>query len=305
LLCLVPIWWRGGFLSWLTAEDDPTIQHFFRFTHLLIVCAACVGGALLLIKPDNIHVNLSRFATSLTCFLVFLHSKHLFLVVAVLVRALALVGPFAGTMAVIALMFGKLCQDLYGPDVDTNERFQDLKQIILTTFQLFTGCGWPGVMWEFTSKTNLGTTTLFCVYMFLSNLLFGQLILGVIISISEQVLGYKSIRFMKPLQHYICDLPEHQAEALLRATYRLGFELAPIHREIYRLTHGGIPIRSMLELSELPVQLADSRSKNEFATRIEQSELGETWLEGRDLTSCHGMFIEQNETSDVVRRAYV
>lgn len=247
LLCLVPTWVGQpdstcrGFLSWLKADDDP-INHFFRAIHLACVCVAFVGMSLLLSSPENVHINIARTLTSATCFLIFVHSKHLFLVAAVLVRALALVAPFFGTMGVLALIFGKICQDLYGPDVDLNRRFQDLKEIVLTTFQLFTACGWPGLMWEFTSKTNLGTSALFCAYMFVSSLLFGQLVLGVIISISEEVLSYKSIRFMKPVHRYLVDLPEHERDAFLKAIYRIGFQLAHIHQEIYQLTHRSSPV---------------------------------------------------------------
>jgi len=225
---------RGGFFSWLLASDDP-IKAFSRGIHFLCICTSLVGLGLLLNEPDNI----SRTLTSATCFLIFVHSKHLFLVVALLTRALLLVGPFFATIGVLAVLFGKICQDLYGPDIDTNQRFQDLKEIVLTTFQLFTGCSWHAIMWEISSRTHLGSTALFCSYQFVSSLLFGQLILGVIISISEEILGFKSIRINKLVTPYLKDLEEHQRDAFLRAFYGIGLQLAHIHEEIYQLKQTG------------------------------------------------------------------
>jgi len=252
LLCLLPTWFKGfgdehsskGFVSWLLAHDDP-IKSFARIFTFSVVCTSLVGMILLLSKPDNVHVNISRTLTSTTCFLVFVHGKHFFLILATLVRALALVAPFFATMGVLAILFGKMCQDIYGSDIDTNDRYQSLKTIVLTGFQLFTGCGWHEVMWEFTSQSNFGTTALFCVYMFVSSLLFGQLILGVVISISEEVLEFKSVRVNKLVTSHLKGLQEYQREAFLKSFYAVSCQLAHINEEIHRLGKGKTPIYMM------------------------------------------------------------
>jgi len=246
LLFVVPTWFkhissgRSGFFAWLLSYDEPT-QFFSRSLTVVCITASFVGLGMLQ-SDSTVPQNVSRTLLSATCFLTFVHSKHFNAVTNMLSRALMCVVPFFSTMLVFALLFGKFCQDVYGADVDVNSYFGDLRDILVTTFRIFTAEGWHEIMWQLSSRTNLGTTALFCAYVFISSLLLGQLILGVIITISEDVLSFKSMRMHKLIAPYLKGLEDHEQKAFLINFFTVSCQLFHILEEIHQLQSGRCPM---------------------------------------------------------------
>jgi len=282
LLALLPRW-RNGMLFWLFAYEDP-IYFSNRVATLSIVIISFVGLALLYNESDGVADNVSRTLLSTTCLLTLFHGSYFRVALTVLSRALTFAGPFFATVSILALGFGKLCHDLY-EDVD-EQYFTDLKGIVLTTFRLFTTSGWHNIMWYFIEQTNMATAILFSAYMFIVSLLFGQLILGIIISISQQVLSFKSIRMHKLVPPYLQGLQRHERRALLNDFKLISAQLAHIHEEIYQLRHGRAPIDRTLESSSsnwgLPAETVRVASDDFGMNGVEMSRV----MDIRDMRSC-------------------
>jgi len=227
-----------------------------------------MAGLVLLQSGASVPENVSRTMLALTCFMIFVHSRPFVLIYISLFRALMIILPIGVTSFVFNVFFGKMCQDIY-KDVDQWKYFSNFRDIVLTTFQLFTSEGWEVIMWNLSHSTNVGTAFLFCVYVFISSLLFGQLILGVIAGVFQEVAQFSSTRIHALVAPHLSGLSDGRSEALLGDFSTLSYQLSHLHESIEHLGGSNSP----------PVHRIESSNNG----TLHENEQESSSVEGREL----------------------
>ena len=90
-------------------------------------------------------------------------------------------------------------------------------------------------MWYFHFQTHFGTTILFCIYVFINTLLCAQLLLGFIITVSQNVDSYPSVTIYEALKSVTSRLPEKEKETLIEDFLTINFKLMELHEAIDNL----------------------------------------------------------------------
>jgi len=152
---------------------------------------------------------------------------HLFM------RALTAVSSLLSTMAVIMAAFALACRDAFGGiDCDHGAACEDgiplfptFSMSVATMVRLFIGEGWHGVMFATVVDIRNGDPSLggeyknlalilFPIYILLVTMLFGQLLVGVTITLYQEAMQLQSPRVYKLLTHVFRNYSEAERKAL-------------------------------------------------------------------------------------------
>lgn len=215
-----------------------------RIIALFTVCASWTGLFLMFIQAEEgidllgetyvVEQRYQRTMVGFTASFVFTRSRHFARMVNTMSRSLQACWPFIFTALLVMLAFGELCELLY-KDADTPPYFTTTSRSFTTVFQIFVG-EWTEIMWDISVVTNYGTTLLFVVYAFFSTLLFGQLVLGVIISVFVEADSFASSRIYDAIVPVYQNLNETEREALVADFLTINYRLIHIHEQIEILT---------------------------------------------------------------------
>jgi len=125
--------------------------------------------------------------------------------------------PIFVTLLVVILLYSSIALYLFrGQGVasdDGNEYFPTLGVSIFTHFQLFIGEGWHDIMKAAVAATDQSVMYLFVTYIILVTMLFGNLFLGVVIDLYNDMEGVQSINLHETLQISFADLEDDEQEA--------------------------------------------------------------------------------------------
>jgi len=131
------------------------------------------------------------FVLSLGLIRLITSSVHFSKIVYVLFVSLHETGPIGITLGVVILVYSSLALLLfrdYGITSDTgNPYFSELGTSVFTHFQLFIGEGWHDIMYSAIGATDSTAAVYFISYTLVVTILFGNLILGVIIDVYNEV----------------------------------------------------------------------------------------------------------------------
>ena len=139
------------------------------------------------------------------------------------------------TMLVIMTVFSLMARDLYGDITEDGYLlFPDFVRSFITMFRLFIGEGWHGIMYEAANGSDNTAKAFFMLYTFLVTMLFGQLLVGVIISQYQDVEQVISMRVFSTIERLCQDLSANEKEQLMEDFLAVNYRLMHIHEEIDR-----------------------------------------------------------------------
>jgi len=229
-----------GVQSYFTKQDPNT--KVSRRVILWICAFSATGVGFLYGDPDGelVGTNLSRFMVSSTVWILFwtsylyrsmLHTfwlsvkaSFMFLITMWVVMSL-----FA--FAAVQLFEGKANHD------DGSDLFPNYFTTMVRCFRLFIGEGWHGIMYAVADNSTGAAKYFFMLYTFLITMLFGQLLVGVIISMFQLVTGLKSKRVYNAVEEMSGHMSKAERDGLIEAFLDINWKLFELHDEIYYLTH--------------------------------------------------------------------
>jgi len=150
-------------------------------------------------------------------------------------------------MTVFAMLFAVLCVDLYSHLDVTGfvygaHHYSDFSHGMATNFRLFVGEGWHLIMYDCAFQTNHATFILFLGYEFVNGLLMANLVLGIVISVFNEVsevADATSIRVYDLIAPHLHNLAEREMEIVSTDLKRINWVLADIHTQIQIIIAGG------------------------------------------------------------------
>ena len=236
-------------MEYLTATKAPS-KRMMRRIVAVVVGVSLLGMALYFARKINnnepvlLPVRLERTFLSFTVLLVFTHSRQFSRTLHTFVMTLAAVMPYVLTMCTTAMVFGLFCVDMFAGKgivgyLDGKEHFPDFGHSIATMFRLFVGEGWHLIFYDVAWKTSHATMFLFMAYRFFSGLLIGQLLIGVVITVYNEVTeiaARNSIRVYDAVEPMVRNLRMGDRDALIEDFVYLNWRLFDVHCGIERLS---------------------------------------------------------------------
>jgi len=203
-----------------------------RPSTVCIVALSWLGMALWLAGNDN-----GRAVLSGACLVVFTYSRHFRSMVRTLSVALLSCLPFMATMLVIFMAFALIFIELYGETPTINgPYFSHFGLAMIYMFRLFVGEGWYAIMYDIAYHSSLATMALFMAYVFCSTLLFGQLVLGVIISVYDEVTTFNSPMMYATLAPLYRTYNTTDQGRLVEDLVTVNYDLMGVHTLIQELS---------------------------------------------------------------------
>jgi hypothetical protein len=126
-------------------------------------------------------------------------------------------------------------------------------------FWLLVGEGWQLIFYDVAWQTNNATMFLFMAYRFFSGLLIGQLLIGVVITVYNEVTeiaASSSIRVYDAVEPLIRNLNTGDRETLIDDFVYLNWRLFAVHQRIERLAdhHPELPVQPPTILRQVQVR---------------------------------------------------
>lgn len=245
----------GSLREYVICHKDPD-RWISRVANFAICTWSLCGVVLLFFEGVGaspfVEKNVTRFVASLTCLMVFTRSRNFARMFHTGVKAVQACRDILLAMVVIMCLFALTSRDLFA---DTTEDgvpvFDRFSKSMTTMFRLFIGEGWHSVMYAASDNTTGASKFFFMVYVFLVTMLFGQLLVGVIINLYQEVSQVTSSRVYDVLHHIYRNCSERERERIMEDLLEINWRLADIHAAIERITQGNIPKeQAMLEMND-------------------------------------------------------
>jgi len=286
----------GGPAAFLQSANEPSKTTQRRCTFVLVVLGAL--GALTL--PTG--WDKSRPLMVCTALLVIPRSRYFASMFHLLALSILECLPYIGMMLIVMMLFAQGFHDLYGHAKAHNvSYFSSFHESLRTMFQLFTGQSWHNIMLEVAHETSEAAKFVFMAYVFCSTLLFGQLVLGIIISVYDEIVTFTSTAIYTTLAPLYRHLSTKERSRIISDFLTINCMLSDIHNKIQFLeeeeSSTGMGWRAMLkqqleEAVEKNMGMWDSDSNSE-------DELEEAYLEAQEARRRHNV-MTINEHADQV-----
>jgi len=225
------VWAVGGVSTYLYSRSAPT-RRTLRVCTAILVGLAGVGGCLL---AGGWSPGRGLLASS--ALLVIPHSRYFASMATLLSLSVAACMPFLATMLVIMMLFAQAFHELY-VDTPTEDGpfFSSFGQSLRTMFRLFTGESWHAIMYDIAYETNDSAKFLFMAYVFASTLLFGQLVLGIIISVYDEIVTFTTTTIYSTLVPLYGHLNTKERSRIISDFMTINCLLMDVHARIEELS---------------------------------------------------------------------
>jgi len=217
-------------------SPDMRISHCGSFIFIVISSAGCV-----MLSWDLWEANCARFLVCWSCLLVLTRSKIFAKIVTTLSFSLNATLPYLCTMIIIMFTYAILAQDLFEETAledDGSKLFPNFVMSCFTMWRLFIGEGWHGIMYSATDNTSSASKFFFMSYTFIATMLFGQLLVGVIISMYNDVDGIRYDRVYRIIEPLWRMCNQDEKEQLLEDLLEINWRLFGLQRQLHSVTHG-------------------------------------------------------------------
>jgi hypothetical protein len=232
----------GGVLTYFQSSKEPFRRAIRALNGFLVLYS--LFGVLCYLRREGgdsiVEERYERFALASTALMVLTYSPYFTKMLNTCFLAIGVCTPFALTMCCIILLFSQLCVDLYkkNPKIP-NGYFENFGISFVSIFWLFLGENFPDIMWDVASTTNAASTVLFVVFVFLSTLLFCQLVLGVVIGVYLEIAEFLSPRLYTALKPLYLGISDAEKERLVEDFLQINHLLLPLHERIEALSQEG------------------------------------------------------------------
>jgi len=229
----------GGFNAYCKSVAEPARRLGRLLTLMLLMISFC-GVFFHHITYGVLPMNLSRSMMAATCWLVFVRSASFARMLHTFSLSFQSCTPYLVTMLIIMMICSITARDLYHDkafEEDGTALFSTFTYSFITMFRLFIGEGWHGIMYAAAYNTSSASKYFFMLYTFLVTMLFGQLLIGVIISQYQAVEEVVSTRVF--LVHQTCCETNvsnaEEKEQTMDDFLAINHRLYGIHNEINRI----------------------------------------------------------------------
>eukprot|EP00656_Telonema_subtile_P052056 TRINITY_DN7148_c0_g2_i1.p1 TRINITY_DN7148_c0_g2~~TRINITY_DN7148_c0_g2_i1.p1 ORF type:complete len:576 (-),score=141.01 TRINITY_DN7148_c0_g2_i1:230-1957(-) len=132
--------------------------------------------------------------------------------------------PLVVSLFVLMLLYAIASTDMFGggPKEDGIELFGTYTNSLTTCFRLFVGEGWHNIMYSTSDATTEASRFWFCSYIFLVGMLGGELFVGVIISLYNDVEQISSPRVFAVLEPVFREFSPEERDTLIQDMLELN-----------------------------------------------------------------------------------
>jgi len=231
----------GTFNRYCESAAEPA-RRLARLLTVFILTVSFVGLFFHHFAYGVLPKNLSRTMLAATCWFVFIRSVTFGRMLHTMSLSFWSCTPYLLTMFIIMMIASIAARDLYHDkayEEDGSALFPDFTRSFITMFRLFIGEGWHGVMYAAAYNTNAASKYFFMMYTFLVTMLFGQLLLGVIISQYQNVEEVISTRVFLVVQQVAEGGSSSSAEReqVMDEFLSINYKMFGIHTEIDRISN--------------------------------------------------------------------
>lgn len=230
----------GGPVRYLFQKDDKAVIRWVSFIAILVSCfgLACKWGT----ESGHWYMEerFSRGMIGMSVLLVVTRSRHFSRNLHTMKVAIKTCFKYIGVAFIVMLAFAQLCEELYQPLTDRQDippsYFGTPYKSFYTSFMIFIGEGWDGIMWDVGQQTNYGSNLLFMVYVFFVNMLFAQLLLGMVVGVFIDTNQFSSTRIYDAIDHIHEHLTSDERDCLIEDLCTINYLLVDVHEWIQYLT---------------------------------------------------------------------
>jgi len=223
-------------------------------------------------------LNKGRGVVVCTTLLVIPHSRYFASMATLLTLSIGACSSFLLSMLVVLMLFAEAFHQIY-KDVPTEDGpyFESFAQSMRMMFRIFTGEGWSSIMYDVAYETSEASKFLFMAYVFCSTMLFGQLVLGVIISVYDEIVTFTSTAIYGTLAPLYSHLNSKERGRIISDFMTVNCLLFDLHDKVQELSARGASSESrwLLVLQQQVMDAAEDVTEGMEKQRRGTSGLGD------------------------------